>query len=622
MRPTEPAAGNAALAPAPTAAPGLATQPLADCICPHCGHRYERLPAAPLETVSCAACNRAFLVPSRFDGFTIVEHIGEGEMGKIYRATDESLHRDVAIKLIRGANDNASRERLRQEARAAAKLSHPHVAHVYALGFAHGQPYIVMELVRGEDLDVRLQREGRLDEYTVLRIALDIADGLYALHRNGQVHGDIKPANIVLGKDGRAKLVDFGLSGMVRRAPDGRIIGTPHYIAPELLKGAPDSTRTDIYSLGATLYHALAGQAPFGGATTEEVAKARLHAPAPSIGVCAPHLTLRTQRLVMRMLESDPALRHQDCRAAVNDIRAALKVFGGSGADMRQEAATLATALPAPAPAAAPVDAPSSSGKWRMAVVIVLGTVAAIEIIVGIRAYCPQWPFGEAGGAPAVAAVPPASLKSGPPSPTPGPENAPPFFRIVHPEWTSTDLGRVATRGSTVWTAGQLLVQGEGHDTAEGQDGCRFVHARVEGAYAFSVRVTGLARSDPQALTGILARLRIASGGPSVFFGFLGDGSLLMQTRRLGREEVCVQRADAPLEGWQPCHLRLERRGNNFHGFVSPDGTNWQSFAACMVPFPDAGEIGVAMATHVRGARVTAEFAELRLLRPADATAR
>ena len=246
-------------------------------------------------------------------------------MGAIYRATDESLGRDVAVKLVRGcrADDPESFERLRREACAAGKLNHPRVAQMYALNFSNGHPYLVMELVTGQDFAQKMQSEGRIEEGVVLRMALDVAEGLSALNREGLVHGDIKPANIVMDRDGNAKLVDFGLSGMTRGDGRGVIVGTPDYIAPELLRGAADTHRSDIYSLGATLYHLLSGRPPLEGKTSVDVLKARLFQQPVPLGTYASHVSLTTRKLVMRMLECNPEKRPVNSDAVAADIREA-----------------------------------------------------------------------------------------------------------------------------------------------------------------------------------------------------------------------------------------------------------------------------------------------------------
>ena len=305
---------------------GIDFEHVSETRCPCCHALVPLTNARPLTTLPCPSCGEKILVPGRVGGFLLYEHIGEGEMGEIYRATDESLNRDVAIKLVRGchANDPESIERLRKEACAAGKLNHSRVAQVHALNFSNGFPYLVMELVTGLDFAQKLKREGPIDERTVLRMALDVAEGLSALNREGLVHGDIKPGNIVLDRDNNAKLVDFGLSGMTRRDSTGALVGTPDYIAPELLRGAKDTHRSDLFSLGATLYHLLSGILPHDGDTMDAFIKARMYKPPIPIEKQVQNISFLTRKLIMRMLEPSPSKRPADSDVVATDIREAL----------------------------------------------------------------------------------------------------------------------------------------------------------------------------------------------------------------------------------------------------------------------------------------------------------
>lgn len=283
--------------------------------CPHCGTVVTLMNARPLSYLHCPECTGKVFVSARLANFLFLGHVGEGEVGRVYRALDEMLGREVAIKLLRGsyANDPESCERLRKEACALGKINHSRVAQVYSLSFSNGHPYLVMELVPGEDFDRKLKREGRLEERIVLKMAQDVAEGLAALNREGLVHSDIKPANIVMDRDGNSKLVDFGLAGMSRYDNNNHLMGTPDYIAPELILGEKDTPRSDIFSLGATLYHLLTGCPPTIGKTATDVLKARLDkVPIPPLNDVAPHISQATGRLIMKMLEYQPENRIQN----------------------------------------------------------------------------------------------------------------------------------------------------------------------------------------------------------------------------------------------------------------------------------------------------------------------
>ena len=264
----------------------------------------------------------------RLANFLIHDNVGQGEMGSIYRATDEALGREVAIKLLRGSYDGDPEacERLRKEACALGRLNLSRVAQVYALSFSNGHPYLVMELVTGEDFERKVHQEGHLDERVVLRMAGDVAEGLAALNREGLVHSDIKPANIVMDRDGNSKLVDFGLTGMTRYDANHNLMGTPDYMAPELISGAPDSQSSDIFSLGATLYHLLSGRTPTPGENPKEVLKARIdNVPTTPLKEVAPWVSTPTCKCVMKMLEYRPEDRVPNSDILLYQIKESLR---------------------------------------------------------------------------------------------------------------------------------------------------------------------------------------------------------------------------------------------------------------------------------------------------------
>ncbi|GAA3260573.1 serine/threonine-protein kinase [Dactylosporangium siamense] len=214
--------------------------------------------------------------------YRLIEQLGVGGMSVVWRAHDEVLGRPVAVKQLAAAADPRSHRRIQAEARAAARLSHPHIAAVFDFGHtAGGAPFVVMELVEGESLEERMIRSGGPLQVTeALRIAAQLGSALAAVHARGLVHHDVKPANVMLTTDG-AKLVDFGISAIAGDDTD-QLLGTPAYLAPERIRGIPPSAATDVYALGVVLYRMLAGALPWPGTTTEELLHAhRKLAPAP-----------------------------------------------------------------------------------------------------------------------------------------------------------------------------------------------------------------------------------------------------------------------------------------------------------------------------------------------------
>ena len=583
-------------------------------------------------------------------------------MGTVYRATDESLGRDVAIKLVRRCQADApeSRERLRREACAAGRLNHPRVAQVYALNFSNGHPYLVMELVTGQDFAQMLEREGPIGERAALKMALDVADGLSALNREGLVHGDIKPGNIVLDRDGNAKLVDFGLSGMTRNDGSGAIAGTPDYIAPELLRGEKDSHRSDLYCLGATLYHLLSGRLPHDGEkTSDDVLKARLFKHPIPLGTHCRNVSLPTRKLVMRMLETIPGKRHPNSEAVAADIREALARLdtptpaapGVSGLVRRF---LVRLGLP-PRP-----EAPAPVSRRPAGVALLLGLAVLLVLLITAKpapfACSREWLLRQVGS-PFAAEVPPMTQKTARPETVAPvqdvaghiaaltlpasrhqPENAIHVRDVLtseaHPVWQSANLGEHTQGGSTLQMGETMIVQGAGTDMWDGERNGRFVWTKVTGSYAFSAQIRKIADNDRLAITGLLVNGTDPALGPCLLFGFLGSGELFLQIRRPNTAVAkrfwqptrqpnstveVVKRSAKPIR--LPSYLKLVRCGNAFETFVSADGHSWDPFAACELDLPSGNTIGFAVSAQVPDTLATANFASIRLLVPSLLTA-
>src|SRR6201985_438448 len=194
--------------------------------------------------------------------------LGSGGMFTVYLAKDETLDRQVAVKVMHRemSEEPDQLERFRQEARAVAKISHPNVVAVIDAGEAGGHPYIVFEYVEGETLKQRINRIGALDAQESLAYAIEIARGLTVAHARKMVHRDIKPQNVLIDAEGRAKLTDFGISRQLEQdgmTATGRVLGTTDYVAPEQAMGRGTDQRSDIYALGVVLFEMFTGQVPF-----------------------------------------------------------------------------------------------------------------------------------------------------------------------------------------------------------------------------------------------------------------------------------------------------------------------------------------------------------------------
>jgi eukaryotic-like serine/threonine-protein kinase len=253
--------------------------------------------------------------------------IGAGGMAQVWSATDEVLGRRVAVKLLHPhlAGDQAFVQRFRAEAVAAARLSHPGIVGIYDTCAEGNHEAIVMELLDAVTLRRHLDDNGALDADTTVRIGLRLLDALEAAHRAGLVHRDVKPSNILLCRDGRVKIADFGIAKMddqTELTQDGTLVGTATYLAPEQLLGSPVDGRTDLYSLGIVLYECATGRVPFRGDTGAAVALARLHSDPIDPRRLRADVPPRVADAIMRVLARDPDGRFESAaglRAALLD---------------------------------------------------------------------------------------------------------------------------------------------------------------------------------------------------------------------------------------------------------------------------------------------------------------
>jgi len=324
--------------------------------CHKCGNVIDVSDKVPFQILRCPHCNAPLAVPAKLGEFLLLKILGKGTMGAAYKAFDRALGRHVAIKVLRKSlgDDKQVVERFLGEARALAALNHRNVVQIYSLGKEKDRPYIVMELVAGGSLRSRIRRDKKMTEAEALRIAVDVTYGLKAAHEIGLIHGDVKPANVLFDGDGKAKLVDFGLArfGGVRQEP-GEGLGTPYYVAPERVRQEETDHRGDIYSLGATLFHTLAGEPPFEAETVKDVLLARLKGPARDLRSVRADVNLHTVSVVAKMLACEPGNRYQNYDQLLDDLQEASRACqGGPGV---AELADLQKTLAPPPPAAAVV---------------------------------------------------------------------------------------------------------------------------------------------------------------------------------------------------------------------------------------------------------------------------
>ena len=246
--------------------------------------------------------------------YRLVELLGQGGMATVYRATDTQLGRDVAVKLLRPEylRDPDFSSRFRFEARSAASLSHPNIVGVHDYGEDPDGPFIVMELVDGEDLASILRANGALPPRQAARIASAVGRALAAAHAKGIVHRDVKPGNVVIGRDGQVKVTDFGIARAVAESAltlPGTALGSVHYFSPEQAQGEATTASGDIFSLGIVLFEMLTGQRPWEGDSAAAVAIARLSGPTPDPRTVRPSVPEGLAAIVHRALALEPANR-------------------------------------------------------------------------------------------------------------------------------------------------------------------------------------------------------------------------------------------------------------------------------------------------------------------------
>jgi serine/threonine-protein kinase len=291
-------------------------------------------------------------VPETIGGYRVLKRLGEGGMGVVYQAVHATLDRQVALKVMRPelAQNERFVARFLREARTAARIDHPNVVTVYDAGIDGGYLYIAMRYVAGGDLAQAVKERGPMPQVDALVAVSRCLHGLQAIHEGGLVHRDIKPANILLERDGMPRLADLGLARGVeiddQLSQAGSVQGTPAFMSPEQARGSAQiDVRSDIYSLGATLYALLCGEPPFAGKSAYDTVAQVLYGEAKPVRERAPSVDPAVEALVMRAIAKDPAARPADPLAFIDEIDELLRHLGSSASPAAT--ARLRTPLPA-----------------------------------------------------------------------------------------------------------------------------------------------------------------------------------------------------------------------------------------------------------------------------------
>lgn len=261
------------------------------------------------------------------DRYEILDQIGSGGMSEVYRAKCHKLNRQVAIKVLKEefSQDSNFVSKFKMEAQAAAGLSHPNIVSVYDVVDEGSLHYIVMELIEGITLKSYILKKGHLGVKETIGIAIQVAQGIAAAHDQHIVHRDIKPQNMIISRDGKVKVADFGIARAVSSQTVGATaVGSVHYISPEQARGGYSDARSDIYSLGITMYEMATGTVPFDGENTVTIALAHLEEPVPYPSQMNPEVTRSLERIILKCTQKKPERRYQDAYELVADLRHAL----------------------------------------------------------------------------------------------------------------------------------------------------------------------------------------------------------------------------------------------------------------------------------------------------------
>ena len=261
--------------------------------------------------------------------YMLVKHIGQGGMADVYVAVDTLLNREVAVKILRGelSNDPVALLRFQREANASTALSHPNIVDIYDVGEDEGHHFIVMEYVRGRDLKQLIAQRGALCKEEAVAIMKQLVSAVAEAHRRNIIHRDIKPQNVLIKDDGTLKVVDFGIAlaqDALQLTQSDSVMGSVHYLAPEIARGEAATVQSDIYSLGIVFYELLSGEVPFRGEAAVQIAMMHMREPMPSIRQLNPSLPQSVENIILRATAKNKNNRYASCEVMLQDLMTCL----------------------------------------------------------------------------------------------------------------------------------------------------------------------------------------------------------------------------------------------------------------------------------------------------------
>ena len=342
--------------------------------CARCGNVIDITGLEPGDGITCPYCGNEFLITRQFGNFLLERQLGAGGMGAVYLGRDVTLNRIVAVKVLRPelVSDQKFMATFLREAEITASLNHPNIVQVYAFGQHEGVYYMVVEYISGGSLDDKIANLGQITELEGIEIGIAVARGLEcALLRGGLIHRDIKPGNILFNAHNTPKVVDFGLSLSFDTTDhfDGEIWGTPYYVAPEKLEREAETFASDLYSLGATLFHAISGRPPYEGEDPNQVAMKHLSGSVISLKAFVPDISDQTAFAVSKAMARYPEDRYESYAEFIEQLEDAKRRITDPNfrTAQKKDVAIIETA---------------TGAKYHMALII--GMVLVVVVVVGL----------------------------------------------------------------------------------------------------------------------------------------------------------------------------------------------------------------------------------------------